>query len=216
VTDAGRAADAVTLPPAHTDSTDFPTYVPVTASADFAEFVSTMRRFQDLVSSSDPDDYTWRSATVHLNALTALLEPHQAAEGRPPAGRALELPGMGNPLLPPWRITAAGPDGTTLHGHFSRYYLGANGIVLGGALPLLFDWTFAIAVTAAGRPLSRTGYLNIDYRKPTRIDTDLTVAAQVIDIDGRKTTLTAALTDAEGTVLAEAETLMIGLQAHQQ
>ncbi|MDG4666356.1 PaaI family thioesterase [Mycobacterium sp. 236(2023)] len=214
MTDTARTSKSITLPPTDTNGADFPSYQPATASADFASFIDAARRFQDLASSSAPDDDTWRAATEHLDAANALLQPHQAAEGHPPAGRALELPGMGNPLLPAWSITSASPEGVTLHGQFSRFYLGANNIVFGGALPLLFDWTFAIANAAAGRPLSRTGYLHLDYRKPVPITTDLTATGQTTHIDGRKTTLHATLTDLTGSVLAEAETLTIGIHAH--
>ena len=197
-----------------TASENFPSYKSATASKDFAQFLHAMRQFQDLASSSAPDDHTWRKATEHLDALSALLEPHKAAAGIPPAGRALELPGMGNPLLPSWQIVAAGPDGTTFEGQFSRYYLGANNVVLGGVLPLLFDWLFAVANVAAGRPLSRTAHLNVDYRKAARIDTPLVATARLVSVDGRKTVLSATLTDTAETVLAEANTLMIALLAH--
>jgi acyl-coenzyme A thioesterase PaaI-like protein len=207
-------SDEVTLPPVHTACVDFPTYESKTASQDFTQFLQSMRRFQDLACSSDPDDHTWRQATAHLDALSALLEPHQAAEGIPPAGRALELPGMGSPLLPSWQIVAAGPDGTTFEGQFSRFYLGANNIVLGGVLPLLFDWLFAVANTAAGRPLSRTAYLNVDYRKATPISKHLVARAHLVSVDGRKTVLSAAMTDNDDTVLAEATTLVIARLAH--
>ncbi|WP_197516251.1 PaaI family thioesterase [Mycobacterium sp. 1465703.0] len=205
----------VMLPPAHTDSARFPSYVPISGRPDFATFVAGMRTLQDLVSSVAPDEATWRSATAHLDALTTLLQPHRAGEGEPPAGRAIDLPGMGNPLLPPFRITAAGPEGTTVEGRFSRYYLGANGIVLGGVVPLLFDWLLAVTTTAAGRPLSRTAYLNVEYRAPISIDMDLIAHGEVTSVDGRKSHTAANIVAADGhTVLAEAKSLMIALSAH--
>jgi acyl-coenzyme A thioesterase PaaI-like protein len=205
----------VTLGPAHTDCASFPSYKPITASPNFAAFLAGLRTLQDLVSSVAPDESTWRSATAHLDALTTLLQPHRAEEGEPQAGRAIDLPGMGNPLLPPWRITAAGPDGTTIEGQFSRYHLGANGIVLGGVVPLLFDWLLAVTTTAAGRPLSRTAYLNVEYRAPISIDVDLIAHAEVTGVDGRKSHAAATIVAADGhTVLAEAQSLMIALSAH--
>ena len=41
----------------------------------------------------------------------------------------------------------------------------------GGVLPLLFDSVFGMVIHAAGRPISRTGFLHVDYRKVTPIDT---------------------------------------------
>jgi acyl-coenzyme A thioesterase PaaI-like protein len=205
----------VTLPLAHTDSAAFPSYKPITGSPEFAAFVAGMRSLQDLVNSVAPDDATWGSATAHLDALTTLLQPHLAEEGQPPAGRAVDLPGMGNPLLPPWRITAAGPEGTAVKGRFSRYHLGANGVVLGGVVPLLFDWLLAVTTTAAGRSLSRTAYLNVEYRAPILIDADLSAHGKVTSLDGRKTYVAATIVAADGhTVLAEANSLMIALGAH--
>ncbi|MBI2702418.1 MAG: PaaI family thioesterase [Mycobacterium sp.] len=209
------SAGTVTLQPAHTDNATFPSYVPISGSPDFATFLAGLRTLQDLVSSVAPDETTCRSATAHLDALTTLLQPHRAEEGEPPAGRAVDLPGMGNPLLPPWRITAAGPKVTTIEGRFSRYYLGANGIVLGGVVPLLFDWLLAVTTTAVGRPLSRTAYLNVEYRAPISIDTDLIVHGEVTSVDGRKSHAAATIVAADGhTVLAEAKSLLIALSAH--
>jgi acyl-coenzyme A thioesterase PaaI-like protein len=208
-------SESVMLPPAHTESATFPDYKPITASPNFAKFLSGLRTVQDLASSVAPDETTWRSATAHLDALTTLLQPHRAEEGRPQAGRAVDLPGMGNPLLPPWRITAAGPKGTIVEGRFSRYYLGANGIVLGGVVPLLFDWLLAVTTTVAGRPLSRTAYLNVEYRAPISIDVDLIAHGEVTSVDGRKSHAAATIVAGDGhTVLAEARSLMIALGAH--
>ena len=57
---------------------------------------------------------------------------------------------------------------------FSRYHVGGNYAVHGGVLPLLFDSVFGMVIHAAGRPISRTGFLHVDYRKVTPIDTPLT------------------------------------------
>jgi hypothetical protein len=70
-------------------------------------------------------------------------------------------------------------------------------------------------VSAAGRPISRTGYLHVDYRAVTPIDAPLISRGRVDRIDGRKAFITATMTDAEGTVLSEANGLMVQLLAHQ-
>jgi len=66
-------------------------------------------------------------------------------------------------------------------------------------------------IHAGGLPVSRTGYLHVDYRKVTPIDTELIARGRVGEIDGRKTFVTAELVDADDTVLAEANGLMISL-----
>ena len=55
---------------------------------------------------------------------------------------------------------------------FSRFHVGGNHAVHGGVLPLLFDSVFGMVIHAAGRPISRTAFLHVDYRKVTPIDTD--------------------------------------------
>ena len=51
----------------------------------------------------------------------------------------------------------------------------------GGVLPLLFDSVFGMVIHAAGRPISRTAFLHVDYRKVTPIDTPLTARGWVTD-----------------------------------
>jgi len=87
--------------------------------------------------------------------------------------------------------------------------------VHGGVIPLLYDWHFGMIVSAAGRPISRTGYLHVDYRAVTPIDAPLISRGRIDRIDGRKAFVTAIMTDADGTVLSEANGLMIKLLDHQ-
>ena len=117
--------------------------------------------------------------------------------------------------MPPWTLTEYGPDGVTMHGHFSRFHVGGNNAVHGGVIPLFFDWHFGMIVSAADRPISRTAYLHVDYRKVTPIDEPLVSRGRIDRIDGRKAFITATMTDADGTVLSEANGLMIKLLPHQ-
>ena len=70
-------------------------------------------------------------------------------------------------------------------------------------------------VSAADRPISRTAYLHVDYQKVTPIDEPLVARGRIERIDGRKAFITATMTDADGTVLSEANGLMIKLLPHQ-
>ena len=132
-----------------------------------------MRRLQDLAVSADPSDDVWNDAAEHAEALADQLAPFTAPEGQAPAGRSPQLPGMGSLLLPPWTMSRYDPDGVEMRGHFTRFHVGGNGAVHGGVLPLLFDHVFGMVVHAAARPISRTGFLHVDYRKITPIDTPL-------------------------------------------
>ncbi|MGA9358829.1 MAG: PaaI family thioesterase, partial [Mycobacterium sp.] len=128
-----------------------------------------------------------------------------------PAGRTPGLPGMGSLLLPPWMLTQYGPDGVEMTGYFTRFHVGGNMAVHGGVLPLLFDHTFGMVSHAAGRPISRTAFLHVDYRKITPIEAPLLMRGRVTKTEGRKAFVSAELVDASETVLAEGNGLMVRL-----
>jgi acyl-coenzyme A thioesterase PaaI-like protein len=193
----------------------FPRIKPVDAPPELDQFMAAMRRLQDITVSTDPDVALWADATGRIQELCERLEVHRVPEGVAPAGRAPHLPGLGHPLMPPWSITDSGPDGVTMHGHFSRFHVGGNMAVHGGVIPLFFDWHFGMIVSAAGRPISRTAYLHVDYRKITPIDEPLVSRGRIDSIDGRKAFVSATMTDSDGTVLSEANGLMIRLLPHQ-
>jgi acyl-coenzyme A thioesterase PaaI-like protein len=185
------------------------------APPELARFVAAMRRLQDLTVSTHPDSPMWATAAEHVENACALLEDHQAPEGLAPAGRVIELPGLGHPLLPPWIVSESGPDGVTMEGHFTRSHMGGNNAVHGGMIPLLYDWLFGMVVSTAGIRPTRTAYLHVDYRSITPIDEPLTAHGRITDVDGRKFFVAASMTAADGTLLSEANGLMIRLLPHQ-
>jgi acyl-coenzyme A thioesterase PaaI-like protein len=210
VTDA--AQDPKDLDPEYEHHGGFPEYGVASPGPGFGRFVAAMRRLQDLAVSADPDDDVWDDAADRVAALTELLGPFQAeVEGRAPAGRTPDLPGMGSLLLPPWTLTRYEPDGCEMRGHFTRFHVGGNHAVHGGVLPLLFDHVFGMVVHAASRPISRTAFLHVDYRKITPIDAPLVVRGRVARTEGRKAFVSAELVDADGALLAEANGLMVQL-----
>jgi acyl-coenzyme A thioesterase PaaI-like protein len=187
----------------------------VDAPPELDRFMAAMRRLQDIAVSTDPDGALWTDAAERIDELCERLEVHKAPEGVAPAGRAPHLPGLGHPLMPPWMMTEAGPDGVTMQGYFSRFHVGGNNAVHGGVIPLFYDWHFGMLVSAAGRPNSRTAYLHVDYRRVTPIDEPLRSHGRIDSIDGRKAFVTATMTDSDGNVLSEASGLMIRLLPHQ-
>jgi len=130
----------------------FPEVKPVDAPRELGQFVAAMRRLQDLTVSTDPESAIWATAAERIEDLCALLQEHQVPEGRAPAGRVIDLPGLGHPLLPPWTVTDFGPDGVTMEGLFTRSHVGGNNAVHGGMIPLLYDWHFGMIVSTAGFP----------------------------------------------------------------
>ncbi|SEK75284.1 PaaI family thioesterase [Rhodococcus maanshanensis] len=178
---------------------------------DFGRLVEALRTIQDLGVSTAPPADVVRQAAEQAEALVALLEPHRVPEGQQPAGRSMGLPGRGSLLMMPWTIEKFDETGVRSTGEFRRFHMGGNGAAHGGTLPLLFDDLFGMVTHAYGRPISRTGYLHVNYRKITPINTQLTVEGQVDRVEGRKTFVSARLVDAEGTLLADCEALMVVL-----
>lgn len=189
----------------------FPRYDAAEPGSGFVRFVAAMRRLQDLAVSTDPDGGTWDSAAQQAEDLVKLLDPFQAPEGVAPAGRVTSMPGLGSLLMPPWTMTQFGADGVEMRGHFSRFYVGGNMAVHGGVLPLVFDWMCGMVVVAAGRPISRTAFLHVDYRKVTPIDTPLVVRGRIDSAEGRKAFVSGELRDPDDALLAEANALMVRL-----
>lgn len=189
----------------------FPVFEPVDPGPGFERFLTAMRRAQDLAVSADPDSDTWDDAADRVEELVKLLDPYQAAEGVGPANRMPSLPGAGSLLMPPWTMSKFEPEGVELHVQFSRFHVGGNYAVHGGVLPLLFDSVFGMVIHAAGRPISRTAFLHVDYRKVTPIDTKLTARGWVRETEGRKAFVNAELRDPDENLLAEANGLMIRL-----
>jgi acyl-coenzyme A thioesterase PaaI-like protein len=189
----------------------FPDFEPATPGPGFGPFVASMRRLQDLAVSADPDSDTWVKAAAGAAELVDLLEPFEAAEGVGPANRVPSLPGSGSLLMPPYHVTRFESDGVELTVQFSRFHVGGNMAVHGGVLPLLFDSIFGMVIHAAGRPISRTGFLHVDYRSVTPIDTVLKARGWIREVDGRKAFVNAELHRPDGTLCAEANGLMIRL-----
>jgi acyl-coenzyme A thioesterase PaaI-like protein len=197
--------------PDHDGHGGFPVFEPASPGPGFEPFVASMRRLQDLAVSADPDADTWVDAAARAAELVALLEPSVAPEGVAPAGRMPRLPGAGNLLMPPFRVSRMDADGVDLTVQFSRFHVGGNSAVHGGVLPLLFDSIFGMVIHGAGRPISRTGFLHVDYRNVTPIDTPLSARGWIREVDGRKAFVNAELRRPDGTLCAEANGLMIRL-----
>jgi acyl-coenzyme A thioesterase PaaI-like protein len=189
----------------------FPLFEAADPGPGFGPFLTSMRRLQDLAVSADPDSDTWVQAAKRVDELVALLEPFDAAEGVGPAGRVPDLPGGGSLLMAPFEVTKFEADGVELTVQFSRFHVGGNSAVHGGVLPLLFDSIFGMVIHAAGRPISRTGFLHVDYRSVTPIDTVLSARGWIREVEGRKAFVNADLHRPDGTLCAEANGLMIRL-----
>lgn len=178
-------------------------------------FVTELRRLHDLAVCTDPEGSAWAAAAGHIADACALLDGNQVPEGVAPAGRAIGLPGLGHPLLPPWVMTGSDAEGVRMRGHFTRAHVGGNNAVHGGMIPLFYDWLFGMVVSTAGIRPTRTAYLHVDYRKVTPIDEPLTAHGRITGVEGRKVFISASMTCADGTLRSEANGLMVRLLPHQ-
>ena len=159
--------------------------------------------------SADVTD--WDLAADRVEDLIAYLAPHEVAGGMAPAGRVAGLPGAGSILMPPWEVRRFDAELVEIGVQFSRYHVGGNDAVHGGMVAMMFDVMCGIIIHAIGRPISRTAFLHVDYRNITPINVPLTVRGWASKIEGRKTFVNCELTDARGTMLAEANGLMVRL-----
>ena len=184
---------------------------PTRPSAEFNQFVEALRTVQDLAVAIEAPPEVLAEATARARELADALEAYAAPEGRSLAGRAV-APGRGHLMLPAWRIDEWGADGVRAHGVFRRYHLGGNAAAHGGSIALLFDEHCGMTIFAARRPVARTAYLHVNYRRLTPLDTELSVSSRISRVDGRKVYVTVELTDQDGTILADGEALMIELR----
>lgn len=207
--DSADAQDPRKLDPDYDKHGGFPRFQVLDEPPGFGRFVTAMRRLQDLAVAADAPD--WHAAAARVEELTAHLAPYEKPGGMAPAGRVATLPGAGNVMMPPWRIREFGPEGVEVAVQYSRFHVGGNNAVHGGMVAMMFDVMCGITIHSIGRPISRTAFLHVDYRNVTPIDVPLTMRGWASKVEGRKTFINAELTDPDGTLLAEANGLMVEL-----
>jgi acyl-coenzyme A thioesterase PaaI-like protein len=194
----------------------FPKFEPAKVGPEYGEFVEALRRVQDLAVSVDMPEDVLTKALSMAQDLIATMEPHGVPEREAPAGRVPTLPGRGSLLMLPWTIEKFDAEGVRSRGVFRRFHLGGNGAAHGGTLPLLFDDLFGLTQHAYGRPISRTAYLHVNYRKITPLNQPLVAEGRVDRVEGRKTFISATLKNEDGELIADSDALMLQLLPGQQ
>lgn len=179
----------------------------------FAAMVDALRALQDAVTGSRPPDRVVEETTRQLRELARQLAAYPVGERDQIAGHLAETPGRGQALIPAVHLDEVEPGAIRGHVTFGRFYLGGNGAVHGGAIPLAFDDVMG-RLANSGRPPGRTAYLHVNYRNVTPIETRLTIEAHLVSVDGRKRLLRGVLRHG-GTVCADAESLFVALRPGQ-
>jgi acyl-coenzyme A thioesterase PaaI-like protein len=160
------------------------------------KLASAMRRVIDLLVTSDAPEEELEAAAVALDRYGDRLEGHPRGskyEGFAESSNAgtpnaffdqSPIIGLANPIAPPLEFRAEG-DVVRGSANFGAAYEGPPGCVHGGWIAAAFDELLGMAQSLTGNP-GMTGTLNVVYRKPTPLKTELRFEARVDRVDGRK------------------------------
>ena len=184
-----------------------------TLSAAFERMTESLRNFQNVVTAARPTEAVADEVSGILDTAAGVLAQFQVDEADQIAGRQTVYPGRSQAMSPVLRYDTQTLDKVTGTVQFGRFYLGGNGAVHGGAIPLFFDEVLG-RLAGGGRPRCRTAYLHVNFRKITPIERPLRFEATVDRTEGRKLFLTGRLTEGD-TLLADADGLFITLNPGQ-
>lgn len=182
-------------------------------SDSYAALVGSLRSFLDHVAAAAPDDPTATALALDLMKWRDRLAPLAVSEREQVFAHRFDLPGRGQTMTPAFVVRDADPERVTGTVRYGRYFLGGNGAVHGGAIPLLFDEVFGRLVNGHRTP-SRTAFLKTDYRAVTPVGQELEVHVWVERIEGRKRFVRGTLKHGP-TLCAEAEGLFVELRPGQ-
>ncbi|MCO1660645.1 PaaI family thioesterase [Pseudonocardia humida] len=146
--------------------------------------------------------------------LSARLAAHAVDERRQITGHVPDVPGRGQTLTPVLVLDDHDEQRASGRVSFGRYYLGGNGAVHGGAIPLVFDDLMGRLANTGARKPSRTAYLKVDYRSITPIEQELRVTTWFESEQGRKRLLHGTLHHGDR-LCAEAQGLFVELKPGQ-
>jgi acyl-coenzyme A thioesterase PaaI-like protein len=130
-------------------------------------------------------------------------EPFASLDFSPVQGRA-------NPLAPPLALRID-DDAVVATGTFGQAYEGPPGCVHGGFVAAAFDEVLGAAQSMSGAP-GMTAHLEVDYRSPTPLHTELRFVGRIQEIDGRKIRVRGQLFAGE-TLCAESSALFISMSS---
>jgi acyl-coenzyme A thioesterase PaaI-like protein len=180
------------------------------------EMITALRGFLDTVGGVRPDEATILALKDDLNAWSERLEPFVVAERDQLFARIMDQPGRGQTMSPALVVDSQEPGDFRGHVTFGRYFLGVNGAVHGGTLPLMFDEVLGrAAATAIPDQRLRTAFLKTDFRALTPLNTRLEVRGWLERQEGRKYFVRGELRHGD-VVCADAEGLFVALKPEQR
>jgi acyl-coenzyme A thioesterase PaaI-like protein len=201
---------------------DIPPALPTGAWAEKRRLAASLRELIAIVVATDAPEQELAHATHAANEIVHALAGHprrtfkQAYKSlRGPEEFAVfadrtAITGLSNPLSPPMTL---GREGDAAFGlvTFGTPYEGVPGCVHGGFVAAAFDQVFGYLQVVRGAG-GLTATLEIRYRRPTPMDTELRIVARTSHVDGRKSVVTATMT-AGDVVTAEASATFIEIDA---
>jgi len=187
---------------------------PAVAAPEFLAMIEALRALQDDVTAAAPPPDVAAEAAKVLSELSDRLRPHAVDERHQVTGHLRSMPGRGQTMSPVLHADDWNDTQATGRVTFGRFYLGGNGAVHGGAIPLMFDEILGRLANTGGRPRSRTAYLHVNYRSITPVGEELRVEGRFEREEGRKRLLTGRLYHGE-TLCADAEGLFVALKPGQ-
>lgn len=179
----------------------------------YAVLLTNLRGFLDYLAAANPDDPTMNALGFDLAAWRDRLAASVVSEREQMFAHRYDLPARGQTMTPLFEVQAADPERVSGRVRFGRYFLGGNGAVHGGAIPLLFDEVFGRLVNGHRTP-ARTASLRTDYRAVTPVGVTLDVEVWLDRVEGRKRFARGVLRDGSQ-VCVEAEALFIELRPGQ-
>jgi acyl-coenzyme A thioesterase PaaI-like protein len=179
----------------------------------FTGMIDALRDLQDRVTAAVPPADLVADATKAFTELAARLEAHAVPERAQLTGRLVDVPGRAQVMSPTLYLDEHDAQQARGRVTYGRYYLGGNGAVHGGAIPLLFDELMG-RLANTERPVARTAYLNVDFRSIAPMEQELRVAARFVHEEGRKRLLRGTLHHGDR-LCAEAEGLFVQLRPGQ-
>ena len=196
----------------------------------YSRMIDSLKPFLDALAGAHMNQEQAERLAHDLSQWTASLAEHQVPDlerlwgmwpQRPDRGQALVPAVYDDVVIKERPQTTNGSQSESgdlfvMEGKvtFGRFWTGMNNAVHGGAITLLFDEYLGKVASTAELSISRTAYLNTDFRSITPLETELTIRGRVTQVDGRKQFLQGQLLDGER-VCAEAHGLWVALKPGQ-
>ncbi|KAJ7653642.1 HotDog domain-containing protein [Mycena polygramma] len=161
--------------------------------------LQTLPAIQALRARADADE--WYETRPHAHI------PEETRVNKLTAG---SLRGPGKLALFPLARVKKDESEAVIFIHLGRGLCGHDGIVHGGLLATLLDEALARnAITNLPAKVGVTATLDLSYRAPTKADQFIVLKTKLLDLNGRKATVSGRAEDLQGNLLVDAKALFI-------